>query len=129
MEQPEEQAAQRLPAGIERRARPRAQLKTEIHLRSESNFFTGLTRDISEGGVFIATYCPVPVGTIVELEFTLPPSWVPVRVTGEVRWIAEYNPSADGHPGLGMRFIDLGEADRQRIERFVRLRETMFYEE
>ena len=112
----------------ERRVSPRVKFHTQIHLASHSNFYTGLTGDISEGGVFVATHNIVSIGTIVALEFTLSDGQDAITVRGEVRWAAEYSELSDGHPGVGVKFVDLTEHDRQRIERFVRSRDTMFYE-
>lgn len=115
--------------GSERRAHPRTTLKTSISFGSDSNFYTGFTRDLSEGGVFVATHNILEVGTVIDLEFSIPDNGPPFNVQGEVRWAAEYNESSDGHPGLGVRFISLSETDRQRIDRFVRVRDSMFFEE
>lgn len=113
----------------ERRAHPRAVLKTEVHLGSESNFYTGFTNDISEGGLFVATHHVLPRGERMELEFSLPDDPTPLKVLGEVRWTREYNPASDGAPGLGFQFVDLSADDRARIEAFVKQRETLFYED
>ena len=59
------------PPDDERRQHTRVQLQTEIHLTSESNFYTGLSNDISEGGVFVATHQLESVGTELEMEFSL----------------------------------------------------------
>ncbi len=115
--------------GPERREFSRVSLKTSIHIHSESNFYTGFTRDISEGGLFIATHFPVPIGEIVEIEFSLPDSEDPIRVQGEVRWIAEYNPDSDGFPGLGLKFINLTDHVKDRIESFIKVRDTLFFDE
>jgi len=115
--------------GTERRAHARATLKTSVHFGSESNFYTGFTQDISAGGLFVATHNVVPMGTVIDLEFSIPDEGPPITVQGEVRWAAEYNPASDCSPGLGLRFIDLKEEDRIRIERWVEHRETMFYDE
>ncbi len=119
----------RRPQTDERRQHPRATLKTEVHLGSESNFYTGFMNDISEGGLFVATHQVMARGTKLMLEFSLPDDESPIRVTGEVRWTREYNPSSDGAPGLGFQFLDLSASDRARIESFVKLRETLFYDE
>ena len=47
---------------VERRRLPRASLATELSLYSGSNFYAGFTEDISEGGVFVASYAMLPVG-------------------------------------------------------------------
>jgi len=52
-------------AEIEHRAAPRTSLVVELHLASDSHFFSGLSGDISEGGVFVSTYRDLATGTPV----------------------------------------------------------------
>lgn len=113
----------------ERRQHLRATLKTSVHLSSESNFYTGFSNDISEGGIFVATHNVLPRGSFMDIEFSLPDDGAPIRVQGEVRWVREYRQDSDGHPGMGLEFRNLQEADRQRILSFVKMRDTLFYED
>ena len=54
------------PKTAESRQFTRVPFTVEVSVASEHNFFTGFTSNISEGGVFIATDLPPPLGTIVE---------------------------------------------------------------
>jgi len=112
----------------ENRACKRIALQTEVHMGSASNFYTGFTGNISEGGLFVATYSVFPIGTRISLEFSLPDEGPAIAVQGEVRWTSDPTPDGDGHVGLGLQFLDLAEEDRQRIEHFVAQRETLFYD-
>ena len=47
-------------------------LEVEVGFVGDNNFFAGLSLDVSEGGVFVATYEPRPVGTKLMLSFVLP---------------------------------------------------------
>jgi uncharacterized protein (TIGR02266 family) len=105
----------------------RVQLKTNINLGSDSNFFTGFSTDISEGGIFVATVETVPHGTKVDLDFTLP-GGRPLKASGVVRWLRE--PSAhtpDLMPGMGVQFQDLQPEVASLISDFVRKREPLFF--
>lgn len=113
----------------DRRLFRRTFFKTSVHLSSESNFYTGFMNDISEGGLFVATHNIMERGSVVDLEFSLPDNKTIIHVQGEVRWIREYYPGNDGHPGMGFSFLDLKEEDRLRIEQFVKVRDTIFFEE
>jgi len=115
--------------GVDRRQYQRATLKTAVHMGSESNFYSGFSNDISEGGIFVATHCLMELGRAKGIEFSLPDDNEPVRVQGVVRWVREYLPGSDGTPGMGFQFIDLRPEDRQRIESFVKMRETLFYDD
>jgi len=62
--------------------------------------FTGFSRDLAQGGVFVPTVASLELGTQVDLELRLPERTV--RVRGEVRWIRE----GDGlQAGLGIGFV------------------------
>jgi uncharacterized protein (TIGR02266 family) len=103
--------------------------EVDIGFQSESNFFTGFSEDISEGGLFISTYDFKPIGTTIDVNFTLP-SGHTVISQGIVRWVREVNPIApDMEPGMGVQFLDLGQQDKSAIELFLSQRDPMFYEE
>ncbi|TQF16473.1 TIGR02266 family protein [Myxococcus llanfairpwllgwyngyllgogerychwyrndrobwllllantysiliogogogochensis] len=113
--------------GQEARRNGRVRMHTSIDMRSDSNFFTGFSMDISEGGVFIATVDAVPRGTQVELDFTLP-GGRPMKVTGVVRWVRESNPRMpELMPGVGVQFTGLPHEVASVISSFVITRDPMFY--
>jgi len=104
-------------------------IQTEVHLDSDSNFYAGLTNNISEGGLFVATGCPLPRGSVLNLEFSLPDEGPPVRVTGIVRWLRDEHDDIEEPPGMGVQFVELSEAARTRLEDFVAQRDTLYYDE
>jgi uncharacterized protein (TIGR02266 family) len=120
-----------LPPAPLRARRLRVPYVVEVSFASEHNFWTGFTRDLSEGGVFLATPREVPVGTIVQFELRLPDTTTPWEVRAEVRWTrAQDAAGPDSPPGIGVRFIDLDAALEARIAAFVgQTRDTMFYDE
>jgi uncharacterized protein (TIGR02266 family) len=112
----------------ERRSSPRVAVEVDVSLHTRHNFYAGLTRDLSEGGLFIATIENIPVGTLLDLRVTVPDHGT-IRAKGEVRWVREYNDfNQDFDPGVGVQFVDLRETDRQTIEHFIRRREPLFYD-
>ncbi len=114
-------------SGHPRRDHDRVQLKTNINLGSDSNFFTGFSTDISEGGIFVATVETVPQGTKVDLDFTLP-GGRPLKATGVVRWLREPNDhTPELMPGMGVQFQDLPPEIASLISDFVRKREPLFF--
>lgn len=121
----------RAPAGDERRRYERHSLTAEVGLRSESNFYTGFSDDVSEGGLFIATYALLPVGAKVEVSFWLPSGHEIVTVA-EVRWVRDPRRSDEhGHitPGMGVRFTELSPEHLGAIRVFMDLRPPMFYDD
>jgi uncharacterized protein (TIGR02266 family) len=110
------------------RRHTRTSLSVDVSLESDSNFFTGLTENISEGGLFVATHSLREIGAMIEFELTLPGSEAPIRATGVVRWVRLYSESSDSPPGLGIQFIDMPQADIDRIREFVKTREPLFWD-
>jgi len=113
--------------GVERRAAQRVDLNVGIGFRSDSNFYTGFTADISEGGLFVATHMLQPIGAELTLTFALP-TGPEISVRGIVRWLRDthdYNPAIP--PGMGVQFQGIANADADRIREFVALREPLFF--
>ena len=109
------------------RTSARIPMQTQVDLSSDSNVFTGFSTNLSEGGVFVATVNLLPVGTPVDLTFTLPGN-TRITVKGEVRWTREIDDRVpDVFPGVGVRFVELGVDAAQALHRFVADREPLFY--
>jgi uncharacterized protein (TIGR02266 family) len=113
---------------VERRAHERVPLEVEVTLESDHNFYTGLTSDISVGGLFVATHALWPVGTRVCVHLKLPGFERALHVNAEVRWIRDGRFSTLPS-GIGVRFEDLPGDMLLALTRFVQDRDTIFYEE
>ncbi|MDP1756554.1 MAG: PilZ domain-containing protein, partial [Pseudohongiella sp.] len=76
---------------------------------------------IGGGGLFIESTTPLPVGTKLAMDFSLPeqPSeWIQAK--GVVAWVC---PKADQYtfsPGMGVRFTDIQPEARDRILAIVK---------
>lgn len=111
-----------------KRTMPRIGLNVDIGIQTGNNFYTGFTEDISEGGLFVATYDFKPIGTKLNVTFTLPNGHI-VMATGTVRWIREFNPlTPDVQPGMGIQFDELSPQDRNQINEYIRKNAPIFYE-
>jgi uncharacterized protein (TIGR02266 family) len=111
----------------DRRAAPRIGMEVEVDFHTDSNFYTGFTEDISEGGLFIATYQMKPIGTMIALELSL--NGQIVRAVGEVRWVRDVREESHGvRPGMGLQFQKLEDADRGVIAAFLQARAPLFYD-
>jgi uncharacterized protein (TIGR02266 family) len=71
--------------------------------------------NLSEGGIFIEKTIPHPVGTRVDIEFTLPGELEPIRVQAEIVSALE----GEEKLGMGMKFVDLANDAADRIRRFI----------
>lgn len=115
--------------GAERRTAERLELSADIGLHSATQFFTGLSGDISRGGLFVATWAPLPLGTEVTVSFVLPGGH-PITAPGLVTWLrdAQGEGVGEGSPGMGVRFVALSLDDRAAIERFLQRRPALFHD-
>jgi Tfp pilus assembly protein PilZ len=75
--------------------------------------------NLSVGGIFIENPVPYDVGQVVQIEFNLPGVYDSVKVTGDV--VSRIDPDETGtaRSGNGFKFLDLGDADRELIEKFI----------
>jgi len=123
----------RLDSGVahpaQRRAHQRYAVDLDVSLGSDHNFYSGFAENLSAGGIFVATHLLKPVGSEVEVTIHLPDGPAPLRATGQVRWIREYNERSDVPPGMGIRFIEIDGAARAAIESFLVQREPLFFDE
>jgi uncharacterized protein (TIGR02266 family) len=111
---------------VERRCAQRVQLEVELGVHSESHFYTGLTLDLSTGGLFVATYELLPIGTLVSLGFVLPDGHS-IHADGEVVWLRDSR-RGELKPGMGISFAALGPEDVTAIREFCEARAPLYYD-
>ncbi len=109
----------------DRRRVPRVELEVDIGVHSETNFYAGFSGDVSEGGIFVATYKPLAVGTKTTVSFVMPGGHH-IVTEGEVAWIREA--AWDVTPGMGITFTMLTDRDRQIIQWYAGQREPIFFD-
>lgn len=108
---------------------PRQEVEANVGASSETNFYVGFSGEISEGGVFVATYQTLEVGTPVNVLVTLPGGFE-FKIPATVHFVRDpMDMSADAEPGMGVRFESLPAESRELILRFVRKRAPMFYDD
>jgi type IV pilus assembly protein PilZ len=115
------------PASRETRNEPRVTLTFRVKYRTpEGQHFESRAGGIGGGGLFIESHSPLPVGTKLALEFSLPekPSeWLPAK--GLVAWVC---PKADQYtfsPGMGVRFTEISPDIRNRVLELVKSLQTV----
>lgn len=95
---------------------PRVPLDADVSYWRDGNHKEGRLVNLSATGFLTATDAPAPVGSRLEISFTLPHDRSGKIVTGEaivVRW-------ADGEQrGFGARFFRLPQAAGKMIEEFL----------
>jgi len=105
---------------------PRERIEANVGATTESNFFVGFSGEISEGGVFIATYTTLPIGTHVEALITLPGGYES-RIPGKVQFVRDPM-DMESEPGIGVQFEGLSREARDLILRFIRKRPPLFFD-
>ncbi|CDM65750.1 PilZ domain-containing protein [Pyrinomonas methylaliphatogenes] len=98
----------------ERRRHERARLIIDLYFEGQEGTGIASTKDISAGGLYMNTKALIPEGTSLTLRIPLGDEQIVVR--GRVVYS---NPGR----GVGVKFQDLSERDREIIERAV-ARET-----
>src|SRR5262245_23657039 len=118
------------PGADERRVQPRVQLNVEVTLASEHNFYTGLSQDISTGGIFVATRDVLVVGDRLSLTFKPPGMELPFETQAEVRWVRPPWTQTDAArpAGMGLRFLNLSPYAREVIAGFLRTRDSLYFD-
>lgn len=112
-----------------RRSTVRLDAEIELDLHSDHNFYTGFSANISDGGLFVATYKPQAVGDRLEVQFKLPGIEEPIKAKVEVRWVREPRAGDDTAPGFGAAFVEISDHGRELVERYVNKRAPLFYDD
>jgi uncharacterized protein (TIGR02266 family) len=102
----------------ERRSAQRAELMVQIDYSTVDEMFSEFTRDINEGGLFIETNNPRPVGTEIALYFNLPGGEGGIETTGRVVRTTPVGPGSVA--GMGVEFDELTGNNRAKIDKLVR---------
>ncbi len=102
----------------DRRKSDRADLVVRVDYYTVDELFSEFARNINEGGLFVETDTPHPVGTEVHLQFHVPGAEEPLRVVGRV--VRTSGEDRNEPNGIGIEFDDLDRQARQRINQLVR---------
>lgn len=113
----------------DRRSVGRLDFTLEVSGESGHQFFTGFAENISTGGLFIATYHTLPVGTRLRVGFRVPGLDRNFECDSEVRWVREYSDhSCAVVPGIGVKFLNLSSSDVAQLDQQLSRLETLFFE-
>ena len=97
----------------ERRRDRRVPVDIWIEAEEGDDLYLQHAANLSVGGAFFAQTVPTKVGTEVKLKFELPGGGPEIHCTGAIVSAAEKG------LGMGVRFLDLAESDRLRIEALI----------
>jgi type IV pilus assembly protein PilZ len=103
--------------GAERRKSPRSEFLVRVDYTAVDSLFSDFARNVNEGGIFVESQTPQPVGTTVELEFKLPGMDEPLEVIGRVVRVDRDGPDGSG---MGIEFENLDRGCRDLINDVIR---------
>ncbi|MCK5808699.1 TIGR02266 family protein [bacterium] len=109
------------------RVAQRVSIELEVTTQGQHNFFHGMTEDVSQGGLFVATTQLYPIGTNVEIVLRLDGS--ALQIKAEVVWVRDIPQSEGDTPrGMGLHFSNIEDGDLQKIRQFLHKKEPLFFE-
>lgn len=101
------------------RNRPRLPIKINVDFTSHDSALRVLSLNISAGGIYLATYNPLPPGSTVVLHLHLPTLDSAVEVLGEVVWNNIHPEANSGLPeGMGIRFLNMSSLAQRHLGLF-----------
>ncbi len=103
------------------RQTPRVPVRMRVYFEDQISDKSLVSANISEGGIYVRTYGPLPENTLLRLSFTLPLDTSKIKVTGEVVRNIPLGSQFDTEPGVGIRFVDISEEARDKIRDFVKM--------
>lgn len=74
--------------------------------------------ELSENGVFVRTLNPRPVNSIVPVNLII--HSIPVKLKAEVLRSVTMSQGLFKEPGMGLKFIEISETDRELLRNFIR---------
>jgi uncharacterized protein (TIGR02266 family) len=95
-----------------RRSSPRVALVVPVTYRVGNTIVTGLSLNVSTGGIAVRTTSPLDVDAVVKLRFRMPKGAHDVEATARVAW-------ADRRVGMGLQFTTIDRADQAALETYV----------
>jgi len=99
-------------------------------MQTDNNFYTGLTQDLSGGGVFVATHQIRSVGDRIKVVLSVPGHAETFEILTEVRWVRGTSLSHGiDEPGMGLRFLQMSPQAKKAVSDFLTKRESLFFDE
>jgi uncharacterized protein (TIGR02266 family) len=102
------------------RKEERVQRSLSVAFKNRQSFVRAFTGNISNEGLFIKTEQPLNIGERFSLTLTLPDFSEPIKATCEVVWTRGQEETEGRPPGMGVRFCEISEEDRQLVNQYIR---------
>lgn len=100
------------------RANIRLATSLKVFVTEGAGLRTEFATEISEGGLFIRTLDPRPKDATLRIRIVLPQKEIEAKAVVLYRFAAAAGSLKE--PGMGMKFIEIADADREAIRRFIK---------
>ena len=110
----------------ERRRAARKHVHIEVEYRAVGSLLVDPVRDISQGGLFLASKSPLPLGTSLEVVLRSPAGSDPLRLKARVVRVV-WGGRRQGkpiEPGMALAFVTLSPTEEQRLAELLETSET-----
>ncbi len=97
------------------RAFVRVPLALNVSFESRGEVRECLMKNLSAGGIFVATESPLPIGTPFNVRIRIERTGEEIELPGEVVSVGASADLADDEHGMGIRFVNLDEAQREQV--------------
>lgn len=109
---------------LDRRRHPRSSIRLKVKFPDLTTLLENYAKDISQGGIFIPTTDPKPVGVIITLTLIHPDSSEEVEIQGEVVRVVSEREAREQKdkklaPGMGIKFINPDQSQQKALANFL----------
>lgn len=105
--------------GYEKRETLRVPIHFKVKVETVRGTYTGMGRDISEGGIGVYLKKLPPIGSTVKVMFDLPRAEEPIGITGEVMYHKRGGAGVQDD-WMGIKFVRMDANSQSMIHKFVK---------
>jgi len=119
-----QQASEKPSVILDRRRHSRSVIRMKVRFPDLTTLLENYAKDLSQGGIFIPTNDPKPIGIVINLTLIHPETGEEVELLGEVVRVvtegeARENKDQKLTPGMGVKFIDVTREQQSALEKFL----------
>ena len=93
----------------------RLERRISLAFKDRQAFVKAYTGNISRGGLFIRTDCPLKKGEQFLLKLQLPDLSEPIKINCEVAWARTQSEGETRPSGMGVKFCEMSKRDNQLL--------------
>ena len=93
-----------------------------MRVEQGASVFAGRTENVSEGGLFVLTDLPQPIGTHIAFALRLPEIDQTLHLSGSVCWVREVERREWSRRGFGIRFDSIAPEVFAQIRQMLTIR-------